>query len=449
MTRFSVGLRRALVVAAPLAFVACADEGPTDPDPTPPGVAEIRFEVDDSLGFYAGESIQLGAAAYDSTGTVIPDRPITWTISDPHVVSVDSLGVLSALAQGTTTVTATANDVSATLTIRITEFVEIALHTDPLCARDVEGAVWCIGTEWHGREAWPHPLYEQWQQVSGDLVFSSLASGWQHTCGIADAAYCWGSNEKGMLGAGPVSPMYSVAPLAVTGGHDFAALDGGWEHTCGIDADGDAYCWGRGLELQLGNGVATVSNEPVLVAGGHDWLTLEAAQRSTCGVDAEGVTYCWGELMHADSTALLPTAVPDAPFNVDRLSGQWDGACASADVLVDCWGDFIPDPAQMTFAQPVLEIVLAEDAACALLADGDVQCWGSNEDLQLGNASITSTTTPLSVAGGRSYVGLVGGGHMLCAQSTDGGIYCWGEPYHTDRPLPASAEPARVPAPMP
>jgi alpha-tubulin suppressor-like RCC1 family protein len=41
-------------------------------------------------------------------------------------------------------------------------------------------------------------------------------------------------------------------PVAVAGGLTFATLTAGGEHTCGLTSGGAAYCWGNNFSGQLG-----------------------------------------------------------------------------------------------------------------------------------------------------------------------------------------------------
>jgi uncharacterized protein YjdB len=53
-----------------------------------------------------GDSLPLVAAPKDAAGTTLGGRPIQWTSSAPQVASVSEAGVLVALREGSTTVTA-------------------------------------------------------------------------------------------------------------------------------------------------------------------------------------------------------------------------------------------------------------------------------------------------------------------------------------------------------
>ncbi len=91
-------------------------------------------------------------------------------------------------------------------------------------------------------------------RVSGDLAFVSLTGGGS-SCGLTEdeRAYCWGTNLLGQLGDCSTRE-YSSLPQPVCGDHRFTLLEAGGGHACGLTADGAAFCWGRNDSGQLGAG---------------------------------------------------------------------------------------------------------------------------------------------------------------------------------------------------
>ena len=80
----------------------------------------------------------------------------------------------------------------------------------------------------------------------------------------------------------------------------------------------------------------------------------------------------------------------------------------------------------------VIAIALAERATCAVVADGTVYCWGSNESGQLGDGTTTTRTSPAPVVGVSGAIGVAVGGSSLehaCAVLSDGTVMCWGSDY--------------------
>ena len=139
-------------------------------------IAHMAVTVNDlsSLTFYApGESATLSATYVSAEGDTVSDTPATWSSGDDAVVSVDATGMVTAVGDGTTEVTATHDSVTGSIT------VEVDL---PQNDRDVlailfdraRGDGWTVATNWLSEE----PL-SAWAGVqtddSGRVVGLSLA----------------------------------------------------------------------------------------------------------------------------------------------------------------------------------------------------------------------------------------------------------------------------------
>jgi alpha-tubulin suppressor-like RCC1 family protein len=106
--------------------------------------------------------------------------------------------------------------------------------------------------------------------VLGGLRFRQVIAGLSHTCGVttSDLAYCWGSNNSGVLGTG-ASGLGLTTPAAVAGGLQFSGVSAGplGIHVCGITTGNRIYCWGYNAAGQLGDGTTVSRSTPVAVAG--------------------------------------------------------------------------------------------------------------------------------------------------------------------------------------
>jgi uncharacterized protein YjdB len=67
-----------------------------------------------TFALYATHDLQLTASVQDSAGGTLTGRGVTWTSSDPQTASVDAAGKVSALKEGTVTITATSESKSGT-----------------------------------------------------------------------------------------------------------------------------------------------------------------------------------------------------------------------------------------------------------------------------------------------------------------------------------------------
>lgn len=124
-----------------------------------------------------------------------------------------------------------------------------------------------------------------------------------------------------------------------------------------------------------------------------------------------------------------------------KLTVGWDHSCAVLEGKVYCWGSngrgqlgstglsalSSNVPVEVTGISTATAVAAGYAHTCALLANGDVWCWGSNETKQLGRASGT-TGTPAKVDGisGATAVG-GGNGHSCALIGSTGGVKCWGE----------------------
>ena len=101
-----------------MAFVlACADETPVAPSPfVTSAVAKVEVTAPRQV-LSPGDTLQLTAQAFDAQGRVLPTAVITWSSSNPSVTSIGSTGLAIAIAEGTTTVTASSSGQSGSADI--------------------------------------------------------------------------------------------------------------------------------------------------------------------------------------------------------------------------------------------------------------------------------------------------------------------------------------------
>lgn len=107
-------------------------------DPTPSGlvpVASLTISSDRDT-MYVADTLSMALEARDSAGDLLSGRAVQWASTAPAVASVSSFGVVTGVAPGTATISATAGGLTATATIVIRRLVfSVNVVPDAVCLR--------------------------------------------------------------------------------------------------------------------------------------------------------------------------------------------------------------------------------------------------------------------------------------------------------------------------
>ncbi|MFI5213355.1 MAG: RCC1 domain-containing protein, partial [Gemmatimonadales bacterium] len=201
------------------------------------------------------------------------------------------------------------------------------------CALAANGTLYCWGDNSSGQIGnGSTSNAETPAVVQTPVPLKSVALGTSHTCGLAatGAAWCWGSNTSGQLGLGAAAPQQVSRPSQVSDALVFTALAAGEAHSCGLREDGAVFCWGSGRSGQLGNGQQTDSPRPVLVVGGQVFRAIGVGGFHSCGLDADGNAWCWGDnaVQQLGAVAARSSAVPVPVLARPQLHALATGATA-------------------------------------------------------------------------------------------------------------------------
>jgi len=411
-------------------------------------VAAVRV-TPDSLALQYDDTARLSVTLLDSTGGILPARPVTWSIAgDSGVVTLSPSLLVSATDAGRAIVTATAGHTTghAVVDVAALDLTSISVGATHSCGLRVDGTAFCWGDGLTGALGLGDTLSaSRPRRVPGGLVFSQLSAGDHLTCGLTPqgVAYCWGLNrsmQTGTTGGSPcrldVNPSGTpgvcvLSPAALQGGLLFATIVAGETSSCGLTAAGAAYCWGAGGIL--GDSTTQASGTPVAVVGGHVFRELGKPNYSgTCGRDDGGAIYCWG---------LAPAPLPTAT-GFDTTTGSAGTFCGLKAGDLFCWGWIVTDefsasgsgPRPMLPGTQFSRIAATFDHLCGVTAAGGALCWGRNINGQLGDGSLVGRfdSTGASVAGGHVFTEIEVGGTSFfgtshsCGLANDGRAYCWG-----------------------
>src|ERR1700722_8987360 len=227
--------------------------------------------------------------------------------------------------------------------------------------------------------------------------------------------YASGQNEVGQLGNGtdvgpdvctqalglPNQPCSTVPvrvslPSSVTP----TAIAAGYESGYAIGSDSHLYAWGANSAGELGDGTTTEVDAPVQVSlpTGVTAKAIAGGNSTAYAIGSNGKLYAWGD-------------------NNDGQLGN--GTTIRSDT-----------PVQVSLPTGVTPMAIAGGyhSGYAVGSDGKLYSWGENTYGELGDATTTSSDTPVQVSlpTGVTATAIAGGSNTGYAIGSDGKLYAWG-----------------------
>ncbi len=159
-------------------------------------------------------------------------------------------------------------------------------------------------------------------------------------------------------------------------------------------------------------------------------VAVSAGLESTCAVLRTGHVVCWGD----NNYGQLGDGTSTGPEECSPETTSYHIPCSNL-------------PVPVSGITNAVQVFAGTGNACALLAEGTVKCWGSNDWGQLGQGTTTGpekcgvpyggetscSTIPIAVSGLASVAEIGDAGTEDCARLTTGTGECWGTPYEYQR----------------
>ncbi len=307
------------------------------------------------------------------------------------------------------------------------------------CALSEIGQVWCWGYGRYGQlgygknknRSYPVLVRTKSGMPLKNVIFISAGS--RHTCAVLrnGEAWCWGNGYYGQLGNGKnKNRSYPVLVKTKPGVplEKVVFISAGDDHTCAVLRNGQAQCWGYGYYGQLGYGYygqlgdgknknRSYRSYPVLVKTKsgvplENVIFISAGYNHTCAVLRNGEAWCWG-------------------YGYYGQLGDGKNKNRSYPVLVKTQSE-VP-------LEKVVFISAGDDHTCAVLRNGQAQCWGYNLFGQLGDGKNKNRFYPVLVKT-QSGVSLenvifISAGYNHTCVLRNGQAQCWGKNQLDPEPL--------------
>ena len=175
--------------------------------------------------------------------------------------------------------------------------------------------------------------------------------------------------------------------------------------------------------------------------------TISSGGAHICAILDDSDLQCWGDNTFgqlgdgttADRQVLTSVGLDSARTAVSISSGQ-DHTCAVLDNgEIQCWGrnnfgqlgdgtnSHSNSPVEASIGGVPVQLSSGDWHTCAILDDASMKCWGRNTHGQLGDGTNSDSSAPVSVnLPGEKFLAVSAGSNHTCAISDSWSLKCWG-----------------------
>lgn len=302
-------------------------------------------------------------------------------------------------------------------------------------------------------------------------VFAAFALAPAAADAAGGSALGWGYNYSGQVGNGTTSelvPCSCVAtPSPLLGVTDSVEIAAGYEFGISLGADGRVKSWGYNYGGELGNGTTDLNPVPTPVPGLSNVVAVAASSASALALLGDGSIVAWGENTYGqlglgDSAgpetcntipcSKVPRKVPGVSNAIAISAFGYHSMALLADGTVLSWGSneqgqqgdgvgsqtgcrCVPTPHPIAAASGAVAIAAGYNTGAALFVDGTMRTWGGNSYGELGTGQASpppgcQCLGPVSPAGLPPVAQISSGGSGSMALLQSGGTLDWGRNFH-------------------
>lgn len=331
--------------------------------------------------------------------------------------------------------------------VGLTDAKSVTVGHSFACALRVGGTISCWGSNAAGALGNGSNVSSSTPvQVSGISSATSVVAGNSHVCALlgAGTVRCWGSNAYFPLATEALSS--SNVPLDIAGVTGVKSIGSGDSFSCALLQGGSVKCWGDNIYGKLGfhSGNAPTAT-PGNVVGIETAKELFVGAEWACIKELDDDVTCWSNVVPGVPSGPTP---PGPPWTIPlakgakSISGALGIMCVVlANEQIKCWGHGYSGqrgegPFDLTLTKswdqviPVVgtahasAVATSDSHSCAIVANGQVKCWGRNGAGQLGIGEMQYSPTPVPI--GLADATAIAG---TCAIREDAQTWCWGGYY--------------------
>jgi cysteine-rich repeat protein len=327
------------------------------------------------------------------------------------------------------------------------------------CTRTEFGIVHCFGGNGDGQLGIGGGADQPTPQLLVTLPpAKSIALGEAFACSLStsDTLHCFGRADQFRTGTGNLIDVPSPAAVALPPA-SWSQIEAGARGACVLSPTLGRHCFGQSEEGQFGVGPQFQREPEVLVGAPANVQQLTISQSNyrsvLCVRDNDGNVRCSGNGTVVSSSVTTGAEGLFGPIKhhlaaltpIPMLSGVQQielgtaFACVRLAAEVQCYGGngsmqlgqggagTTPSATPLAVSGLTLvdELVTGAAFACVRIA-GDVKCWGENADLQSGGGTTTDRSAPGDVAGDGDLIALTAGSAFACGLRSNGSVACWG-----------------------
>lgn len=444
------------------------------PPPTPPTVASVALSSE-NITIPVGRTASLTASARDASGNIIPGRAITWSSSADAIAQVNANGVVSAIAVGTATITASSDGKSASARLVVTPVIAAAVVVSRDTATLTLGATTSLSAvvkDDQGNTLADRPI--RWTSASPHIATVDSITGTVRAVAGGVAIITATSDGKSatvrIAVRVPVATVTVQTALDTLEAHDQVALTAvlrdantallsdrpvRWSSSNPAVAIVDSV---TGVLTGLDRGTVTVTATSEGKTGTATrvvvikYRSIVAGTQHSCDIASGGIVWCWGEngtdgrigiaelgeYVMSSTPVRVPMFGPNGVRAV-QLSTYGRHTCAlDAQGKAYCWGNngwgklgvdgvgVSSTPRAVGGGHSFKQLAISGDHSCGLTLAGKIFCWGRNDSRQFAAISPGSTSMPVAVAPALTFASITTGSHHTCGVMANGQAYCWG-----------------------